>query len=154
MVSSSVIVADDNGEVASNTNQDDNLSRGDASVVVTADNQNVSQGVSDETSLHIPDNCIVENTPPQNRKLKKHVVLGVWRDVKRLKGVRDLRHTYMYMYLIVPVVYCVSNSTTFRLTRFHVIKTTRIINEILKNPFGTCFYARYQYAIANFDMLS
>jgi hypothetical protein len=91
MVSSSVIVADDNGEVASNTNQDDTLSRGDASVVVTADNQNVSQGVSDETSLHIPDNCIVENTPPQNRKLKRPVVLGVWRDVKRLKGLEAHR---------------------------------------------------------------
>jgi hypothetical protein len=80
-------VVDDNWEMASNTNQDDTLSIGDASVVVTADNRNASQDVSDETSLHIIDNCIVENTPPQNRKLKRHVVLGVWRDVKRLKGL-------------------------------------------------------------------
>jgi len=70
MVSSSVIEVDDNGEVAINTNQDYTLYRGDASVVVTADNQNVSQDVRDETSLHIPDDCIVENTPPQNLKTK------------------------------------------------------------------------------------
>jgi hypothetical protein len=88
MVSSSVIVVGDNGEVASNINQDDTLSRGDASVVVTADIQNVSQDISDETSLAYSRQLhIVENTPPQSRKFKRHVVLGVWRDVKRLKGL-------------------------------------------------------------------
>ena len=81
MVSSSVIAVEDNGEVASNTNQDDTLSRGDASIVITADNKIVSQDVSDDTSLHIQDDCIIENIPPQNRQLKIHVVLGFWRDV-------------------------------------------------------------------------
>jgi len=86
-----VIVDDDNREVASNTNQDDTLSRGDASGVVTTDNQNMSQDVSDETSLHIPDDCIVENIPPQNWKLKRRIVLGVWRDVKLMKGLEAHR---------------------------------------------------------------
>jgi len=61
----------------------------DASNIITNDSTSLSKPSCDETALSIPDYCIVDNTPPQNRKKIQITFahIGVWRDAKRLKGL-------------------------------------------------------------------
>ena len=80
LASESCIVLEEDGE---------SLIEQDASNNITSDSKSLSEPSCDETALDIPDHCIVDNTPPQNRKKLKigGGPIGVWRDVKRLKGL-------------------------------------------------------------------
>jgi hypothetical protein len=60
--------------------------------------QSPSNNVNEDTPLEISEHFIVDNTPPQNRKKTKldHAdSLGIWKDIKRLKGFDAARRPYL-----------------------------------------------------------
>jgi len=85
--------------------------RVDASNITDDNNKNTPQSpsnnVNEDFSLEIPEHCIVDNTPPQNRKKTKLVLansLGIWKDIKRFKGFDEARRPYLAKYTHVSRV--------------------------------------------------